>query len=192
MNKKQQIIFIHGGDSFNTRKEFLDDLRAYQVDPYVGKAARWYCSLTEIFGGDFDVISPDMPSGNCDFEAWTIWFGNHVPFIKNNTILIGHSLGANFLVAYLAEHTLPIKIKSLHLVAGCAGEGSFPFPQNGENIEKQLKNIVLYHSHDDPVVPFSDTEKYKTILPSARLLEFEDRGHFLQGEFPELVREVAK
>jgi len=41
---------------------------------------------------------------------------------------------------------------------------------------------------DDPVVPFAQVKKYKIELPNAEEIIFEDREHFSQEEFPELVK----
>ena len=65
---------------------------------------------------------------------------------------------------------------------------SFAFePENLKNIEAE--KIFLYHSKDDPVVPFSHAEKFMQYL-DAELLVFEDKGHFQVEEFPELLANI--
>jgi predicted alpha/beta hydrolase family esterase len=56
----------------------------------------------------------------------------------------------------------------------------------------QTKNIYLYHSKDDPVVPFSALEKFARALPLAYTRIFEDRKHINQSEFPELAEDILK
>lgn len=165
-------------------------LRSVSYDPYEEPVKRWNRSLGDVLGDEYEFLRPNMPGGNNDYEAWSIWFERQFSFLRDNVVLVGHSLGANFLAAYLAEHAMTVSISLLHLVAGCAGEGTFPFPESGENIEKQAKNIFIYHSHDDPVVPFADAEKYQTLLPNATLVALDGRGHFLGEEFPELVEKI--
>ena len=57
-------------------------------------------------------------------------------------------------------------------------------------LEKQGGRIFLYHSTDDPVVPFSELAKYQAALPHATTRIFEDRQHFNQETFPELVADI--
>ena len=59
-----------------------------------------------------------------------------------------------------------------------------------EKFEKQAGKIYLYHSEDDPIVPFADLEKYAQKLPSAEKVIFKDKGHFNLPEFPEIVEKI--
>ena len=60
------------------------------------------------------------------------------------------------------------------------------------NIEQQVEQIVLYHSKDDPSVPYASAERLSQMLLSAKLFTFEDRGHFGQDEFPELLENIIQ
>lgn len=62
--------------------------------------------------------------------------------------------------------------------------------ENLTNITNKTEKIFIYHSKDDSVVPYAHAEKYLEYLPSAQLNAFEDRGHFLQEEFPELIENI--
>jgi hypothetical protein len=108
-----------------------------------------------------------------------------------------------FLAKYLSENTFPKRIAQLHLVAGVFDESNLPEGENDlvdfvfdpaglQNLDKQVDKIFLYHSKDDPVVPFSHVEKYKSCLPKAQVFVFKDRGHFQQPEFPELLENILK
>jgi predicted alpha/beta hydrolase family esterase len=59
-----------------------------------------------------------------------------------------------------------------------------------------LKNIqekiTIFFSKDDFVVPFEHIQDYKNVLPNASYNIFEDRGHFLQEDFKELIEEIKK
>ena len=48
---------------------------------------------------------------NARYEEWKIWFERMIPFLNDNVILVGHSLGGIFFVKYLSENLLPIKSK---------------------------------------------------------------------------------
>jgi predicted alpha/beta hydrolase family esterase len=135
-----------------------------------------------------------MPSKrNAKYIEWKIWFEKFFPFLKDDIILIGHSLGAIFLTKYLAENLLPSSIVQLHLVAGVFGcDGGFDILGKLDSIEKQCNQIFIYHSKDDFVVDFEDGKKYAQALPGAKFLIFEDKGHFLQSDFLELVENIEK
>ncbi|MEI6774203.1 MAG: hypothetical protein WCL18_05425 [bacterium] len=72
--------------------------------------------------------------------------------------------------------------------------GDFAYePKIISNLQTQVEQIVLYHSTDDDLVPYSHTEKIKAYLPKAKLITFSDRGHFFgQLEFPELLVNIKK
>jgi len=59
-----------------------------------------------------------------------------------------------------------------------------------KKLEKQANNVVICHSQDDKVVPFSDMKKYAKALPKAEIITFKNRGHFNQAFFPELVKKL--
>ena len=64
---------------------------------------------------------------------------------------------------------------------------SFSLP---EKLDLQTDKIYLYHSKDDKVVPFSELSEYQKELPTAKTYVFDDRGHFNQEHFPELVEVI--
>lgn len=117
-----------------------------------------------------------------------------IPYIHDDVILLGHSQGGIFLAKYLSKNKFPCKIGKLFLVAAPYKDtpniGSFAFNGSLEKVSEQCEKIHLYFSKDDPIVPFSEMEKYANDLPSAKKHVFEDRGHFIIEEFPEIVEEI--
>ena len=194
---KKQVIVIHGGDTFETYDEYLDFLRGYKIDieRYRNGKEDWKPWLRKKLGGDYEVIQPIMPNkNNAQFSEWKLWFEKFVPFLNNEIILIGHSLGAVFLAKYLSENKFPKKIKAVFLVGAIYDkddEGynvvNFTLPAN---LDLQTETVYLYHSKDDPVVPFSALEQYKKALPKAQIRVFDNRGHINQEEFPELAQDI--
>ncbi len=59
------------------------------------------------------------------------------------------------------------------------------------DLERQGGEIILYHSKDDESVPFSNFERYHKELPSAQTRIFEDRKHFNDATFPEIVADIV-
>ncbi|MFA7243762.1 MAG: alpha/beta fold hydrolase [Patescibacteria group bacterium] len=193
---KKQVVVMHGGDSFKTYEDYLNSLKTWEVRPEKFKTRYdWKISLQSVLGDDFEVFNPQMPNKyDAKYKEWKIWFERMFPFLNDDVVLIGHSLGGMFLAKYLAENDFPKKIKSLHLVApphnNTADCEDFRLPDSLSNIEKQAKNIFLYQSKDDPIVPYSELAVFEKQLPSAKSQVFEDRGHFNQDEFPELIGDI--
>lgn len=192
----QQVIVIHGGDSFKNYDEYINSLKTWDVSLNKFRLRYdWKSTLQKELGDDFDVLNPQMPNkANSKYNEWKIWFERIFPFLDDKVILIGHSLGGMFLAKYLAENSFPKKIKSLHLVAAphnsTADCDDFRLPDSLSNIEKQTDKIFLYQSKDDPIVPFTELAIFEKQLPTAKSQVFEDRGHFKQDKFLELVENV--
>lgn len=193
---KQQVIVIHGGDTFDTHEAYLRALRSCPVtlDTFRPRSD-WKRSLQSTLGDQYEVLLPQMPcKDNARYTEWQIWFERLIPLLDHEVILVGHSLGAVFLAKYLAKHTIAHHIKGLLLV--CAphnntpGIGDFCLPSSLDLLKKQTQHILLFHSTDDPVVLFTEMDMYISQLPEAKKLIFHDRQHFTQQEFPEIVSEI--
>ncbi|GMQ95254.1 MAG: alpha/beta fold hydrolase [Patescibacteria group bacterium] len=197
---KKQIIFIHGGETFDTYDGYIGYLNTTEFDPDEFKPKRWKDSLGEDLGSDFQVIAPVMPSKyNSKYNEWKIWFEKTFPFLEDNVVLIGHSLGGIFVAKYLSENNFPKKISATYLIAAPFDNkdsecslADFVLPQTLEKFEGQGGKIFIYQSKDDPVVPFVDLEKYAKSLPTAEMVVFKDKGHFIQEEFPELIQSILQ
>lgn len=193
---KQQVVAIHGGTSFNTYEEYIDFLKTRELTlEKLTCGDDWKASLQRELGDQFEVLLPKMPNAtNAQYTEWCIWFERCTPFLHDDVILIGHSLGGIFLAKYLAEHTLPLAIKATMLVAAPFDDTStaeslmdFALPASLEKLASQSEAIYLFHSQDDPVVPFEQVEKYHHVLPQAQKVIVDNSGHFNQASFPELA-----
>lgn len=169
-------------------------------DPLGEGSNRWTKRLREDLGKNFELYQLSMPNkDNARYEEWKVWFERHIPFWRDGVMMVGWSLGGMFLVKYLGEEQFPHRIKKLVLLAApCATYaiasetgndcGSFQFsPQSLTYVIAQVSDIEIWHSEDDFVVPFSHALAYREAFPQAKLVQFADRNHFLQPEFPELV-----
>ncbi len=188
----KQIVLIHGGDSFSSHQAYIADLKARQMDyARLLPKKRRSSAIVEAFP-EADVLLPTMPnSDNAQFDEWAIWFEKLTAFFGDDVRLIGHSLGAMFLAKYLHQKPLVRPVKQLHLVAGGYNfpdhdYGSFQV-DSATGLEKSAEQIHLYHSQDDPVVPFEELAKFQKDLPDASVHIFADRGHFIDPDFPELI-----
>jgi len=180
-NKNKQLIHIHGGQWFNSYERYFAYLISKEIDnPNEPKIIKWQKRYEEFLGDNWQIIRPQMPSPqNSKYEEWKLWFEKYFQYLEDGITLVGHSLGATFLAQYLSEEVFPREIHSLHLIApSFDGEGGFGLDERVSNISKQLTNIYLYHSKDDPIVPYDDSEKIHKLLPTAKFATFENMGHF--------------
>lgn len=188
----KQIVIIHGGDSFLSHEDYLNDIKNTTIEyDRLKPTRRWKDAVVEAFP-EADVLTPSMPNKeNAQYEEWKLWFEKIIPFFGDDVRLIGHSLGGMFLAKYLHEKQLEPPVKQLVLVAAgynddVYGYGTFAV-NSAKGLERSAEEIHLFHSKDDFVVPFSELAKFKSDLPTATAHVFEDRNHFLDADFPELI-----
>ena len=194
---KKQVVVIHGGRTFLAYQDYIDSLKKREVVAEKFKAHKsWRDGLQEKLGEDFEVFAPKMPNGfNAVYEEWKIWFLRLAEFLHDDVVLVGHSLGGIFLAKYLSENTFAQKVRAAVLVAAPFDDnnlneslGDFILPDSLEHFSVQAGRVCLCFSKDDPVVPFSHMGKYKKVLPNAIEMPLENRQHFEQEDFLELVK----
>lgn len=194
----RQVVIIHGGDTFDTYDEYLKFLRGFEVSLEDATRKGWKRTLGERLGDGYQAIPLKMPNEfNAKYLEWKIWFDKHVPFFEDAAVLVGHSLGGLFIAKYLSESEFPKRIAGVFLVAPPFDAddseyslADFGLPDDISGLSRQAGALFIYHSKDDPVVPFADMAKYSARLPRAILRAFGDRGHFNQEEFPEIVADI--
>jgi uncharacterized protein len=194
---KRQVLVIHGGNTFASYEEYLKDLEQKEIDWERLTQKSWKDTLQEELGDDYEIVQPRMPNPhNAKYLEWKIWFEKVVPLLNGSVVLVGHSLGAMFLAKYLAEDEIGLEVKATFLIAPPYKEGAndsladFKVPEDLSWIMGQGGSVTFYHSRDDVVVPFDNLEEYRKRLPEANFKEFEDRQHFNQTKFPELVEDI--
>ncbi len=197
---KQQVMLIHGGSTFDTYEEYVQFLHEYVLDLNRENRKRWKEGFAAELGSEFEVIQPQMPSKyNAKYAEWEVWFEKYIPFLRDDVVLVGHSLGGIFLAKYLSEKTIPVQVRATILIAApFSADGTTrsladfaPLPPLG-GLVTQGGELVLMQSRDDNVVSFSNFEKYIALLPEAEQIIFEDKGHFSQETFPELVAKIKE
>lgn len=193
---KQQVLVVHGGMAFDSYDDFLLHLKSDEIDlDWLRCRIGWKRNLQKDLGENYDVILAEMPDkDNAKYVEWAIYFNKLVPLLDDDLILVGHSLGGIFLTKFLSENLINKKIKALILVASPFDDvnsdeslGDFKLLDNFDLVRNQGEKIFLVHSKDDNVVSYEEVEKYKNILSNAEILSFEDKGHFGQENFVEIV-----
>ena len=197
-NEKNQIFYIHGGNTFNNKSNYLNFLKTRKIKTENIKWGDAY--LQNSLGELFQIIKPRMPLQDyATYEEWKLHFERHFPYLNDDIILIGSSLGGIFLAKYLSENKFPKRILSTYLVCppfdntlpGDELVGGFELGANLSLIETNSKNLNLLFSKDDDVVPVSHAEKYRAKLPSANIVVYENKnGHFVVSEFQEIVEMI--
>ncbi len=198
---KTQIFVIHGGMTFKNKKDYLHYLKTRKIS--IKNKKYWSDEyLTAKLGKRFEIIRPRMPlKDNAKYSEWKLYFERYFPYLKNNLILIGTSLGGIFLAKYLSENKFPKKILSVYLVCppfdnSLSEEdlvGGFKLKSDLSLIKKNSKNVTLIFSKDDNIVPASHAKKYKNKLKNVKIIVYKSKnGHFRVSEFPELVNMIEK
>lgn len=199
MKNKTQIFVIHGGMTFKNEKDYLHFLKTREIS--IEERNRWTDKfLSKTLGKDFDIIRPRMPlQDNAKYRDWKIYFERYFPYLKDNIILIGSSLGGIFLAKYLSEHKFPKKILATYLICPPFDDtlpaedlaGGFKLKSDLSLLEKNSKKLHLLFSEDDDVVPISHVEKYRKKLKNADIIIYKSKnGHFRISEFPEIIKMI--
>lgn len=189
---EKQILYIWGWVAKENYKDYQDYISQIDINPYQEKFLNWSKTLWEKLT-DFEYLVFDRPNSDfADYQAWKIIFEKYIPFLKNDIILIWTSLGWSFLLKYLSENKLNIKISKLFLIAAALDSTpeekiwSFALSQENEDNLKNLEvknniwKIYLYHSKDDDCVPFYQFLELEKFFPDAEKRIFDDKKHFWQ------------
>ncbi len=141
------------------------------------------------------ILMPD--SHNPDVNKWSETINKYVGDDTENTILVGHSLGAPALLRYLERCLDDKKLGGLVLVAGVIE----PLETDNPNSDfrkidqflipeidfEKIKNIphakVVIHGAKDPIVPFAHAEKISKGMNS-ELIAVPEGDHFSQKMEP--------
>lgn len=186
---KQQVIVIHGGEIFKNRKEFIKFLKKIDVDPKKKPYKDWKSTLQDKLGWRYEVIMPSMPNKlNARYNEWKLWFEKYFPFIRDDAIFIGHSLGGSFLTKYFTENKYKKRIKAFFFVATPVKKILSFTPKLGKSLGKwnDIDGVFVYQSMDDKIVRPKDALG----VDGGVVRRFKNRGHFLQETLPELVKDI--
>lgn len=162
------------------------------------KSERWMNWLAETLSRKgFHAIAPDLPTSWAPkYEEWKKEFEKYP--VTENTLLIGHSCGAAFLVRWLLDTKK--KVRKLILVAPAkipetetdTRQDLYQFELTSD-ASKIAGEIVVFTSNDFPH-HLKSLELYKNAL-HPRVITLKNKFHFLffqtkTNEFPELLQEV--
>ena len=140
--------------------------------------------------------TPEMPEPYQPvYEKWCAVFEQFK--IDKDTMLVGHSCGAGFLVRWLSEH--PVKVGKVALVAPWIdperqrGREMFDGLRIDADLAARTDGVCLFVSSDDYKEILDTAKKFKETIRNIHVEEFSNYGHFVTfsmktDAFPELMR----
>ncbi len=175
---KKQVLFIQGGGD-----------GAYEVD------SKLAASLQESLGAAYDVHYPEMPDEHSpDYIAWKNTIVKEYAALGNQTVLVGHSLGASMLLKYVLEAN--IQTVGLFLIATPCWNADdwevadYALPEIFT--PPKASKMFLYHSRNDEIVPFEHMAIIGKKLPDAMIREFDGRDHQFNNDLSEVARDIKR
>lgn len=116
--------------------------------------------------------------------------------IKEEIILVGHSLGASMVLKYLSESQAKKKIEGIFLLSAPFWSGEEEWKQGlklQEDFAAKLPKdvpIFLYHCRDDEEVPFDNLRLYSENLPQATVRQIVSGGHQLNNDLSLVAKDI--
>lgn len=182
-------IIIHG---MPDREEY------YGLEFPSASNSHWFPWLQkQLLVRDVLAQTPEMPEPyHPVYEKWQAVF-EQFP-VNEDTILIGHSRGAGFVLRWISEHD--VQVGQVFLIAPSITPNPSEDGFDGFNIDphflsKTSKTVVFYSTDDEPEI-LESVAKIREVIPTIEVREFTDKGHFTLGdmgtrEFSELLGEIV-
>lgn len=187
----KNAILVHGCCD---KEEFLNEKHPS------GSNSHWFPWMQKQLNiAGIENQTPEMPTPYQPiYNEWKRVFEQFI--VNEETILVGHSCGAGFLLRWLGETNK--KIAKLILVAPYFD----PRKKNEERSDLmdfqvdsgvgEKNEVHIFYSSDDPVEGVKESiDELANLLPKAHKHFFSDKGHFCYEEmqteeFPELLEEI--
>lgn len=128
--------------------------------------------------------------------GWLKQIGEEIGKLRDNIILVAHSLGASLLLKYLSENKVSKKVAGIFLIATPFWSGKEEWVQGlklqedfAENLPKNSR-IFFYHCRDDEEIPFDHLASYRHKLPGVTFREIESGGHQLDNNLNLVAKDI--
>jgi predicted alpha/beta hydrolase family esterase len=179
----KQVMFVQGGGA-GTHDEWDDKLVA---------------SLQRALGPDYAIHYPRMPNeAHPDGQAWKDAIARELGRLKDDVILVGHSIGAAILLDYLADGNPKRPVAGVFLIATPhIGGGGWPSDdlRPTKDLAASLPEDVplhLYQGSDDETVPLSHVHLFAKTLPNAIIQHLKARNHQLNDDLSEVAHDIRR
>lgn len=189
----KKALLIHG---WGEKKEY------YNPNLPTASNSHWFPWLSkQLMIRNIHTVAIEMP--NSYYPEYEIWKRELERFeLDKNTILIGHSTGAGFIVRYLSENN--VQVGKVILAApwlGISFNDGEPFDktffdfQIDKNLAQKTASISLVESTNDMPQIQESVKILKDSIDNMKIITLENKGHFTfedlgTVEFPELLEEV--
>ncbi len=188
----QHAILLHGRPS----KEQWEDVNMPSASNYYWLP--WAQKQLALKG--IPTETPEVPNAWIPhYATWQSTFEKHP--VTPETILIGHSCGAGFIVRWLSEHS-NVTAGKVILVAPWVDSAGDPGNEDAadfmnfsidQELSKRTAGITIINSDNDVGTIQRSVQKLRATIQDAKYIELHDRQHFyddLAMELPELIDEV--
>ncbi len=160
-------------------------------------------AIKELEGSGYEVIVPSMPdTGHPKIKPWVDTLSQLVGTPRATDIFIGHSVGTQAILRYLA--TITSSVDKVILVAPWLTltnlgpdepyeviESWITTPIDFDKIRSKAKRFTVILSEDDPWVPYAATKDSFAQLLTTNIITFPHHSHFHEDAghttFPELI-----
>lgn len=187
----KNAIIIHGKPDPGQQEYYNPDFPA-------SSNAHWLPWLQkQLIIRDIATQTPEMPNAwKPDYPTWCTEFERYD--LTPETILVGHSCGAGFIVRWLSEHPA-VQVGTVVLVAPSLGidwdDRSFFDGPIDPDVASRTSRMIIFVSDDDRAAIQQSTQKLRSTIAGVECRTFQGYGHFcLQdmgtAEFPELRDEL--
>ena len=187
----KNAIILHGGPD---REEYYDPKVPSESN------AHWLPWLQgQLLKKDIAAATPEVPHA---FDRnWKTWNREFERFdITPETILVGHSTGAGFIIKYLSIHR-EVKVGKVILVAPFLDpshqktKNFFDDFEIDPNLVSRTSGITIFNSDNDEEDIHKTVEILRENLQGVQYKQFHNYGHFCYEdmktvEFPELLSET--
>jgi predicted alpha/beta hydrolase family esterase len=152
--------------------------------------------LADELGSRYKVLAPAMPDpDNPRYRPWRDRIERELAAVGGDPLLVGHSFGGSVLLKYLAEGSYGGRIRGLFLVAVPHwGAEAWAYEEFAvpDDVASKLgpTPVFLYHSRDDPEVPFGHFSLYAGLIPKASARSLTGSEHSFVRGLPELVDDI--
>lgn len=153
---------------------------------YANPEANWFPWLKkELENRSYEVIVPKFPTPfDQSLESWLRTIAKYESKINEETVLIGHSLGAAFILNYVEQKNK--KIKAAFLVAGFHKQLGIEYDEinktfidkkfDWKKIKNNCNKFFVFASDNDPYITLEITKELAKIL-DAKLTIIHNGGH---------------
>ncbi len=187
----KSAIILHGKPS---KEEYFNGERSSQSNSHWLSWLQQKLIVNGILAQTPELPEPYLPV----YEAWSKVFEQFK--IDIDTILVGHSCGAGFLLRWLSENKM--EVDKVVLVAPWIDpekelKNDFFNFEIDKDLLQRIKSICVFVSKDDEKDIHETVSIITNQLPQVEVKRFEDRGHFTLGDmktekFPELLDFLLK